>query len=156
VKIFFAGEPKLRREYPTQPIVGVGALIVHEGKLVLVKRGVQPDKGKWSIPGGAVELGERIRDAVLREAKEESGLDIDIKVDRPLDAIDDVLLDENGRPRFHYVLLQFLAQPKGGTLKPAGDVLDARWVLLRDVEKYDLTEAFRCFFKRHRNELETL
>lgn len=70
MKIFLAGEPKLRREYPTQPIVGVGALIVHEGKLVLVKRGVQPDKGRWSIPGGAVELGERVRDAVLREAKE--------------------------------------------------------------------------------------
>lgn len=146
----------MRREYPTQPIVGVGALIVHEGKLVLVKRGVQPDKGRWSIPGGAVELGERVRDAVLREAKEESGLDIDIKVNRPLDAIDNVLLDENGRLQFHYVLLQFLAQPKGGTLKPGGDVLDSRWVLLKDVEKYDLTEAFRSFFKKHRNELETL
>ena len=156
MKILLAGEPTLRREYPTQPIVGVGALIVHEGKLVLVKRGVEPDKGKWSIPGGAVELGERVRDAVLREAKEESGLDIDIKANRPLDAIDNVLSDENGRLQFHYVLLQFLAHPKGGTLKPGGDVLDARWVLLEDVEEYDLTAAFRSFFKKHRNELETL
>ncbi len=64
----------MKREYPTQPIVGVGALIVHEGKLLLVKRGVDPDKGKWSIPGGAVELGEKMRDAVIREVKEEMRL----------------------------------------------------------------------------------
>lgn len=64
----------MRREYPEQPIAGVGALIVHEGKLLLVKRGVDPAKGKWSIPGGAVELGERMRDAVVREVKEECGL----------------------------------------------------------------------------------
>lgn len=83
-------------------------------------------------------------------------MDIDIKPNRPLDAIDNLLLDENGRPQFHYVLLQFLAQPKGGSLKPGGDVSDARWVPLEDVEKYDLTEAFRSFFKKHRDELETL
>ena len=144
----------MRREYPTQPIVGVGALIMHQGKLLLVKRGVEPGRGKWSIPGGAVELGERVRDAVFREAKEESGLDIEIMVARPLDVVDNILADEKGRLRFHYILLQFLARPKSGTLKPAGDVLDARWVSLKDVEKYDLTKSFRLFFKKHRDELE--
>lgn len=127
---------------------------MHEGKLVLVKRGVQPGKGKWSIPGGAVELGERVRDAVSREAKEESGLDIEIVVDRPLDVIDNILSDEKGRLRFHYILLQFLSRPKSGTLKPASDVLDAQWVSLKDVEKYDLTRSFRLFFRKHRDELE--
>lgn len=137
-----------------QPIVGVGALIRDEEKLVLVKRGVQPGKGKWSIPGGVVELGETVRDAVLREAKEESGLDIEIKDERPLDVVDNIFLDEKERLQFHYVMLQFLARPKGGSLKSAGDVVDAQWVPLKDVEKYDLTNSFRLFFRKHRDELE--
>ena len=101
----------MRREYPTQPIVGVGALIVQDGRLVLVKRGVEPDKGRWSIPGGAVELGEEVRDAAVREAKEECGLDIEIVVDRPMDEVDNISTDEEGKFRYHYVLLQFLARP---------------------------------------------
>jgi len=143
----------LRREYPSHPIVGVGAIIVHNGKLLLVKRGVEPGKGKWSIPGGAVELGEPVRDATVREAKEETGLDVEIVIDRPLDAFDNVDIDEKGGLRYHYVLLQFLARPKSGTLKPSSDVLDAKWVLLEEVEKYDLTKPFRKFFTKHGNEL---
>ena len=144
----------MKREYPTQPIVGVGAVIVHNGKLVLVKRGVEPGKGKWSIPGGAVELGETIRDTAIREAKEECGLDIELVGERPMDALDSMVPSENGRLQFHYVLLQFLARPKGGTLKPTSDVTEVRWVPLEEVEKYDLTNSFRLFFKKHRNELE--
>jgi len=136
-----------------QPIVGAGALIVHGKKLVLVKRGVQPGKGKWSIPGGAVELGENVRDAVRREVKEETGLDIEMVEDRPMDVVDNILTDDEGRLRFHYVLLQFLAQPGNDVLKPAGDVVDARWVALKDVQKYDLTPSFHLFFKKHKTEL---
>lgn len=144
----------MRREYPTQPIVGVGAVIVDEGKLLLVKRGVEPGKGKWSIPGGAVELGEKVRDAVVREAEEESGLKVEIVIDRPLDTVDNIMMDENKRLQYHYVLLQFLIRPKSGTPRSGGDVLDAKWVSLDEVETYDLTTSFRSFFKRHRNELE--
>jgi len=143
----------LKREYPTQPVVGVGALIVHEGKLLIVKRGVEPSKGKWSIPGGAVELGEKIRDALLREVKEECGLDVGIALERPMDAIDNITMSKDGRLQYHYVLLQFLARLKGGTLKPASDVLDAKWVPLNEVEKYDLTKSFRSFFQKHQEEL---
>jgi len=143
----------LRREYPTQPIVGVGAVIVHDGKLVLVKRGVEPGKGKWSIPGGAVELGEGVRDTAIREAKEECGLDIELVDDKPMDAIDNMIPDEKERLQYHYILLQFLARPKGGTLKPTSDVTEARWVSIEEVEKYDLTNSFRLFLKRHREEL---
>jgi len=143
----------LKREYPTQPIVGVGAVIIHEGKMILVKRGVDPGKGQWSIPGGAVELGEKIRGAVLREAKEECGLDIEIVVDRPMDAVDSIFKDEKQHLQFHYVLMQFLARPKGRTLKHGSDVLDAKWVPLEEVETYDLTTSFRAFFKKHKNEL---
>ena len=144
----------MRREYPTQPIVGVGALIVHDGRLVIVKRGVEPDKGRWSIPGGAVELGEKVREAALREAEEECGLEIEIVDERPMDAVDNISTDEKGRFRYHYVLLQFLARPRGGKLKPGSDVLDAKWVPLEEVEAYELTKSFRSFFKRHRDELK--
>lgn len=146
----------MKREYPSQPVLGVGAVIVQDGKLVLVRRGVEPALGKWSIPGGAVELGEAVRDATIREAKEECGLDIELIDDKPVDVFDNLIMDEDGRLRYHYVLLQFLARPKGGTLKPTSDVTDARWVPLEEVVQYDLTESFRLFFRKHRNELETL
>ena len=144
----------MKREYPSRPIVGVGAVIVHDGKLVLVRRGVEPGKGKWSIPGGGVELGEGVRDTAIREAKEECGLDLELVGDIPMDAMDNMITDEKGRLQYHYILLQFLAQPKGGTLKPTSDVTEARWVPLEEVEKYNLTNSFRAFFKKHRNELE--
>ena len=144
----------MKREYPSRPIVGVAAVIVHNGKLILVKRGVEPGKGKWSIPGGGVELGEEVRDTARREAKEECGLDIELVGDIPMDAMDSMVTDEKGRLQYHYILLQFLAQPKGGILKPTSDVTEARWVPLEEVEKYNLTNSFRAFFKKHRNELE--
>lgn len=142
----------MRREYPTQPIVGVGALVLQEDKLLLVKRGAEPSKGRWSIPGGVLELGERVRDAVVREVKEECNLDIEIAMDRPSDVVDNITMDEKG-VKYHFVLLQFLARPRGGVLTPYDDVLDARWVPLEDVEKYDLTRSFLEFFKKHREEL---
>ena len=144
----------MRREYPNQPLAGVGAVIIDKGKMILVRRGVEPGKGKWSIPGGLVELGETVRGAVIREAKEETGLDVEILVDRPLDAFDNIDVDEKGGLRYHYVLLQFLTLPRGGTLKPSSDVVDARWVLLEEVEKYDLTKPFRKFFTKHGDELK--
>ena len=134
--------------------MGVGAVIVQNGKLVLIKRGVEPDKDKWSIPGGGVELGEAVRDAAVREAKEECGLDIELIGDRPMDALDKMVPDEKGRLQYHYVLLQFLARPKGGTLKPTSDATEARWVPIEEVEKYDLTKSLRLFLKKHRKELE--
>ena len=137
----------MRREYPDQPVVGVGAVIVEDGKLVLVRRGVEPARGKWSIPGGAVELGEAVRDAAIREAREECGLDIELVDDRPVDAFDTMLRVEDGRLRYHYVLLQFLSRPKGGALQPTSDVTEARWVPLEEVENYNLTESFRTIFK---------
>ena len=144
----------LRREYPSQPVVGVGVVVVNCGSLLLVRRGAEPALGKWSFPGGAVELGEAVRDAAVREAREECGLDVELVGDRPMDVYDILKVDEGGRLRYHYVLLEFLARPKEGVLKPTSDVTDARWVPLEEVEKYDLTESVRLFFRKHRNELE--
>jgi len=146
----------LKREYPMRPIVGVGAVILQDGKILLVKRRAEPGKGRWSIPGGSVHLGERVRDATIREAKEESGLDIEIVDDRPLDVFDSIITDDRGRTKYHFALLEFLAKPKGGTLKAAEDVAEARWVSLEEVKKYDLTSSFRTFFEKHENGLKRL
>jgi ADP-ribose pyrophosphatase YjhB (NUDIX family) len=139
-----------------RPIVGVGAVILQNGKLLLVKRLAEPGKGRWSIPGGSVHLSEKVRDATIREAKEESGLDIEIVDDRPIDAFDSIITDKGGRTKYHFTLLEFLARPKGGTLKAAEDAAEARWVPIDEVKKYDLTRSFRTFFEKHESELKKL
>jgi len=146
----------LKREYPMRPIVGVGAVILQDGKIILVKRRAEPGKDRWSIPGGSVRLREKVRDATIREAKEESGLDIEIIDDRPLDVYDNIVTDEKGRTQYHFTLLEFLAKPQGGTLMAADDAADARWVSLDEVKKYDLTSSFRTFFEKHEAELKRL
>jgi 8-oxo-dGTP diphosphatase len=144
----------LKREYPMRPIVGVGAVILQDGKIILVKRRAEPGKDRWSIPGGSVHLSEKVQDATVREAKEESGLDIEIVDDRPIGVFDSIVTDERGRTKYHFTLLEFLARPKGGSLKAAEDAADARWVPLDEVKKYDLTTSFRAFFEKHEVELK--
>ena len=145
----------MRREYPDHPVVGVGVVIMERGRLVLVRRGAEPALGKWSFPGGAVELGETVREAAVREVKEECGLDVELVDDGiPMDAYDILEIDVDGRLRYHYVLLQFLAKPKEGVLEPKSDVTDARWLPLNEAENYDLTESVRSFIRKHRNKLE--
>jgi ADP-ribose pyrophosphatase YjhB (NUDIX family) len=139
-----------------RPIVGVGAVILQDGKIILVKRRAEPGKDRWSIPGGSVHLSEKVRDAAIREAKEESGLDIEIVDDRPLDVFDSIVSDDNGRTKYHFTLLEFLAKPKGGSLQAAEDAADARWVALDDVKNYDLTSSFRTFFEKHEAVLRRL
>jgi ADP-ribose pyrophosphatase YjhB (NUDIX family) len=137
-----------------RPIVGAGALIIKNGKLLLIKRGAKPGQGRWSIPGGLVELGERVQDAIVREVKEECGLDIE--VERLMDVFDSITRDEKGRVQYQFVVVNFLAKIKGGTLKNADDVLEARWVPLNEVKKYNLTNSFRKFFQKHHEELKQL
>jgi 8-oxo-dGTP diphosphatase len=144
----------LRREYPNQPVVGVGVVIVEYGRLVLVRRGAEPALGKWSFPGGVVELGEKVRDSAVREAKEECGLVVELVDGMPIDAYDILKTDMDGRLQYHYVLLQFLAKPKDGVLEAKSDVTEARWVNLNEVGNYDLTESVRSFIRKHRSQLE--
>lgn len=144
----------MRREYPSQPIVGIGAIIVQDGKILLAKRGSEPGKGKWSVPGGLVELGEKVEKAVVREVKEETNLDVEVV--RLIDAVNNIIQDSNGKLRFHFVILDYLTKLKGGTLQSSSDVLDTKWVRLEEAEDYDLTDTFRAFLKRNKDELKKL
>jgi len=144
----------LKRLYPNQPIVGVGAIIICEGEILLEKRKNEPGKGKWSVPGGLVELGESVEQTVIREVKEETGLE----VEKPehIDVVDNIIRDESGKVKYHFVIIDYFMRLKGGTLKAASDAEELKWVSLNDVEKYDLTKTFREFFQRNRQKLEKL
>jgi ADP-ribose pyrophosphatase YjhB (NUDIX family) len=113
------------REYPDAPRVGVGAVIVEGDRVLLVQRGNEPGRGLWAIPGGVLELGETVADAVRREIAEETGLEIE--TGEVAAVVDAIFRDEAARIRFHYVLIDLLARPVGGRLQPASDILDARW-----------------------------
>ena len=144
----------MSREYPKRPLVGAGALILKDDKLLLIKRGAHPGFGKWSIPGGLVELGEKVQDAMVREVKEEVGFDVEaVKL---TDVADTITLDDAGRVRYHFVVVNFIARIVGGELKTSSDILEARWVPVSEVEKVDLTNSFRAFFEKHKAEIVRL
>src|ERR1700757_3889639 len=115
----------MKREYPEMPLVGVGAIIIDEDRVVLVKRGHAPLQGKWSIPGGVLEVGETLRKAVVREVREETGLTIE--PGELLGVFERVLPDEQGRMKYHYVLIDFLCRRMSGELAAADDAEEARW-----------------------------
>jgi len=144
----------LKRLYPSQPIVGVGAVVVCDGKILLEKRKNEPGKGKWSIPGGLVELGEGVEQTVIREVREETGLE----VGKPehVDVVDNVVRDENGEVKYHFVIIDYFVKLKGGTMKAMSDAEELRWVTFDEVEQYDLTKTFKVFFQRNRQKLEKL
>lgn len=140
-----------RTLYPKQPIVGVGAVIVNQGKIALIKRGNEPSKGKWTVPGGLVELGESPEEAVIRETQEETCLEVINP--RLIDVVNYVELDEQGIVKYHYIIIDYLVEVKSGTIKAASDAEELRWVPFDEVESYDLTVSFRLFFRNNREEL---
>ncbi len=142
----------MKRLYPDQPVVGVGAVIVCEGKILLEKRKNEPSKGKWTIPGGLVELGESLEEAVVREATEETCLD----VSRPalLDVVDNIERDDQGKIKYHFVIVDYALQTKCSEFKVASDAEELRWVPLDEVETYELTQSFRLFFRQNRKRLQ--
>ncbi|MBM3566651.1 MAG: NUDIX domain-containing protein [Alphaproteobacteria bacterium] len=115
----------MTREYPDRPIAAVGAVVVENGLVLLIRRGKPPRQGQWSLPGGAQELGESYAEAVHREILEETGLNVEIL--GLIDVVDSISRDESGRVRFHYVLADVAARPVGGAIKAGSDVSEARW-----------------------------
>jgi 8-oxo-dGTP diphosphatase len=120
-------------EFPQRPVVGVGGVVVADGKALLVKRAHDPRKGEWSLPGGRVELGETLVDATRREIREETGLDVDIG---PIVEIFDRIHRDNGRVRYHFVIVDFLCTCTGGTLCAGDDADDVAWVSESELDTY--------------------
>ena len=129
---------KMNREYPERPIVGVGVVIVDGGRVLLVRRGRAPLLGQWSLPGGVVELGETLRQAAEREAREETGLVV--KAQDVLEVLDRIIPGENGRTQYHYVLVDFLCERTGGELRAGGDAAEVAWAREDELAKYGLEE----------------
>lgn len=126
------------RAYPARPIVGVGGIVLVEGRVVLVKRGHAPLAGDWSLPGGALELGETLEAGVAREILEETGLIVEVG---PLVGVfDRILLDEGGRVRYHYVLVDYVCHARGGALCCASDAAEAVLANPEGLEPYRLAE----------------
>lgn len=129
----------MHREYPPLPIVAVGAVVFRAGKVLLVRRKREPSRGLWSLPGGVVKLGEGLREAVAREVKEECG--IAVKVGAVVEVLDRIFADPNGRIRYHYVIIDFVASWRKGRLKAATDISDAAWIDPRAIRNFPLTEG---------------
>jgi 8-oxo-dGTP diphosphatase len=135
-----------RRKYPVAPIPSVGAVVLKGHRVLLVRRAHEPSKGKWSIPGGVVELGETLQEAAQREVKEECG--VQIEVGDIVEVRDAIVHDQAGRVRFHYVLIDVEARYRSGELAVGSDAEDARWVSEEELAVYDLTEGLLPVLQR--------
>lgn len=141
------------REYPERPVMGVGGVIVDRGRTVLIRRGTEPLLGQWSIPGGTIELGETIEEAVRRELREETGLEV-----RVLELIElfDRIYVENGavpaqdrkKPRYHYVIADYLCELVGGEPRAGSDVTDLAFSREDELGKFHLTEKATSVLKK--------
>jgi ADP-ribose pyrophosphatase YjhB (NUDIX family) len=118
----------MKREYPERPIIGVGGVIFDGATVLLARRNQDPGKGEWSLPGGAVELGEKVVDALKREIAEEVGLTV--AIGGLVRVLDRIIFDEAKRVRFHYVIADYWGRRIAGELRPASDISDARFVPL--------------------------
>jgi len=127
------------RQYPSRPFLGVGALIFEEDKILLVERAKEPLKGYWSLPGGIVETGERLKEAVRREVLEETGLDVDPYL--MFEIFERIMPDEKSKPEYHYVLIDYLCRRVAGDAAPATDVSRVEWVAEQNLRNYRLTEG---------------
>lgn len=146
----------LMRKFPDRPVAGVGAVIFDQGRVLMVKRGRAPLKGEWSLPGGAVELGETLEAAVAREVLEETGLVVD--VDRLVDVIDRVHRGADGRVEYHYIVVDYLCQPSrpAGAVPAAGtDADDVQWVAIEDLAALRVQSTAIAIIHKALGELRT-
>jgi ADP-ribose pyrophosphatase len=136
------------RWYPDAPIAAVGVVVFKDGKMLAIKRSQEPSKGKWSVPGGRVELGETVYEAARREVLEESS--VEIEVERVLDAADNIVRDEKGRVKYHFVIIDLLARYVSGEVKAQSDAEECRWVTPQELLELDITPTVRDMMKRNR------
>lgn len=127
------------REYPEAPRVGVGTVVLKDGRVLLVRRNRPPAEGKWSIPGGLVDLGETTEAAAVREVAEECGLAV--RLQGLAGVVERIISDPDGRVRYHYVLIDYVAIPESEELHPGSDAAEARWVPIAEIGRYETTEG---------------
>jgi mutator protein MutT len=144
----------MKRDYPDRPIVGVGAVIVEDGRVLVVKRATQPAIGQWSIPGGVVEVGETLRQAVVRETQEETGLLVE--AGDMIGVFDNIFRDPEGCAQYHYVLVDFLCRRQGGELLAASDASAARWVSAEELEALQLVQNTENVIRKALHCIETI
>ncbi len=128
----------MQREFPETPLLGIGAIIIENARVVLVKRAHPPLQAEWSIPGGVLEVGELMREAAIREAREETGLTVE--PGELLGVYDRVLRDANKRVQYHYVLIDFLCRRVAGDLAAASDAAEVRWFTRKELPGLELAE----------------
>jgi mutator protein MutT len=128
----------MNREFPEHPLIGVGSIIIEADRVVLVKRAHPPIQGQWSIPGGVLEVGEMVREAAVREAREETGLIVE--PGELLGVFDRILRDPDHRVQYHYVLIDFLCRKTGGELLAASDAAEVRWFTRAELRALKLAE----------------
>ncbi len=126
----------MKREYPDHPVVGVGAIIIKGGEVLLARRGREPGYGEWSIPGGGVKLGETLEEAVIREVREE--VNLAIRVEEVVEVLERIFHDPQGKVQYHYVLVDFLCEHLSGQGKPGSDALELQWVPVSEVPRQPL------------------
>ena len=137
------------RRHPDRPIVAVGAVIVHDGRVLLVKRGQEPLKGQWSLPGGAVETGETLHAALAREVLEETCLTVEIGP--VVEVLDSIRLDERGRAEYHYIIIDYVCHVRAGAPTAAAcgsDADGACWVGAADLDRYHVTAAATAVIRK--------
>jgi mutator protein MutT len=136
----------VRREYPDRPILAVGAVAVKDGKVLLIKRGEEPGRGLWTLPGGAVHPGEELKAAVSRELREECG--IEVAVEEIGEVVERMIPDADGRMQYHYVILDYRARWLRGDPSPSEELEDARWVEIADLSQYRMTRGTADLIRR--------
>ncbi len=135
------------RKYPNRPLIGVGAVVIKEGKFLLVKRKYEPNVGNWSLPGGLIELGEKVCEALIREVIEECG--IEVKPTKIIEVIDFIEKDKKEKLKYHYVIIDYEAEYINGILNPASDVTEVNWFALDELINLNLPEITYNLFKKY-------
>ncbi len=141
-----ANETPNSREYPKRPIVGVGGVVIEDGRALLIRRGSEPLKGQWSIPGGTLETGETLLEGVVREMAEETGLQV--RVLELIEVFERIMRDAEGRARYHFVIVDYLCENAGGTAEAASDVTHIAWAREEELESYKLTPTATRILKK--------
>jgi ADP-ribose pyrophosphatase YjhB (NUDIX family) len=134
------------RRYPESPVVAVGVLLLDGDRVLLVQRGRPPQVGRWTVPGGGVEVGETLEEAALRELGEETGLGCTLGP--VVEVLDRVVRDGDGRIEYHYVILDFVGSAPTGTLRAGSDCADARWVPVAEIDRWETTDGLAPVIRR--------